>query len=195
MVKISSVRLAVPKTAAGEIIRKKLIDQVLNSQSKIAYIHAGAGYGKTTLLSQLADSMENSVWLTLDGESDVFAFLNILSEALQQSFPDYDFTASEYLPFERKNNFITILANAFINSIEKLSKDFIIILDDLHTIEEPRTRSLIACILKYKPENIRLYLSSREAPWQELVPLRLKGSILELTQKDIPSQGMKQLKF
>lgn len=185
MIKISSVRLAVPKAAEGEIVREKLINCVLRSKSKIAYIHAGAGYGKTTLLSQLANSMEGSVWLTLDGESDIFIFLNILSEALRHTFPDYDFSASEYLPFEGKSNFITILANVFISSIENLSKDFIIILDDLHTIEEPKIRSLIACILKYKPENIRFYLSSREAPWQELIPLKVKGSILELTQKDL----------
>lgn len=129
--------------------------------------------------------MESTVWVTLDGESDVFAFLDILSEAIRQTFPDYDFTASEYLPFEGKNNFITILANALISSIEKLSKDFMIILDDIHTIEEQKIKKLIACIMKYKPENIKICLSSRETPWQELVPLRVRGSILELAQKEL----------
>ena len=185
MVNVSSVRLAIPKASTGEIIRKDLVAAVLGNQKQFVYIHAGAGYGKTTLLSQVANSMESTVWVTLDGESDVFAFLNILSEALRQTFPDYDFTASEYLPFEEKNNFITILANALISSIEKLSKDFMIILDDIHTIEEPKIKKLIACILKYKPETIQICLSSRETPWQELVPLRERGSILELAQKEL----------
>lgn len=162
-----------------------LVDAVISSSKKFIYINAGAGYGKTTLLSQAANFVNHTVWVTLDGESDVFTFLNILSEALRHTFPDYDFSISEYLPFEEKSNFITIIANAFINSIEKLAKDFMIILEDLHTIEEKQIRKLIACIIKYKPENIRACLSSREAPWQELIFMQVRGDILELTQKEL----------
>lgn len=185
MVNISSVRLAAPKESAGNIFRQELIDAVLGSPKKLIYIQAGAGYGKTTLLSQIANSKENTVWLTLDGESDVFTFVNILSEAIRLPFLSYNFAASEYLPFEGKDNFITILANALISSIEKLAEDISIIFDDLHTIEDLQIRKLLTCIMKYAPENIRLCLSSREAPWQELVPLRVRGNILELTQKEL----------
>lgn len=185
MANISSVRLTVPKAAIGEILRKKLVDSILGCQKKLVYIHAGAGYGKTTLLSQVASFTENTVWLTLDGENDVYSFLNILSETLRHAFPAYDFTASEYLPFEDKSSFITLLADALISRIEKLSKELTILLDDLHTIEDQQVRKLIACIIKYKPEHIRLCLSSRETPWQELVPLRIRGDILELTQNEL----------
>lgn len=184
-VNISSVRLAAPKASAGEVFRQELMDAVLGSPKKLIYIHAGAGYGKTTLLSQIADAKKNTVWLTLDGESDVFTFLDLLSEAVRQIFPDYDFSASEHLLFEGKNNFITIIANAFISSIEKLAQDFMIVLEDLHTIEEQQIIMLIACLMKYTPENIRLFLSSREVPWQELIPLRVRGDILELTQQEL----------
>ena len=185
MANIPSVRLAAPKASAGEIFRKELVAAILNNPKKFTYINAGAGYGKTTLLSQVANSIENTVWVTLDGESDVFTFLNILSEALKQTFPDYNFSVSEYLPFEEKINFITILANAFINSIEKLAKDFMIFLEDLHTTKEDQIKKLTACIMKYIPENIRLCISSREAPWQELISMQVKGDILEVTQKEL----------
>lgn len=185
MINVSSVRLAIPKAASGEIKRQRLVTAVLSNQKKIAYIHAGAGFGKTTLLAQVANSLENTVWVTLDGESDVFTFLNILSESLRQTFSDYEFTTSEYLPFEEKSNFITILANAFISSMEKLEKRFMLILDDLHTIEELPIRKLIAGIVKYMPEHIKISLSSRETPWQELIPLYVRGNILELPQKEL----------
>lgn len=184
-VHISSVRLAAPKESAGEVFRQELIDAILGNPQKLIYIHAGAGYGKTTLLSQIANAGEKTVWLTLDGESDIFTFLDILSEAIRQTFPDYDFSASEHLLFEEKNNFITIITNAFINSIEKIAQDFMIVLEDLHTIEDQQIIMLIACLMKYTPENIRLLLSSREVPWQELIPLRIRGDILELTQKEL----------
>ncbi|KJS02352.1 MAG: hypothetical protein VR68_03145 [Peptococcaceae bacterium BRH_c4a] len=182
---VASVRLAAPKASAGEIVRKELINAILGSNKKLTYIHAGAGYGKTTLLSQIASSRENTVWISFDGESDVFAFAITLCAAVRLRFPDFDFTTSEYLPFERKVNFITILANALISAVEKLAKDFIIIMDDLHTMEEPQIKKLIACIVKYKPENIQLCLSGRESPWKELVPQRVRGNILELTQKEL----------
>jgi hypothetical protein len=182
---ISSVRLAIPGTARGEIPRKELVASILGSQRSFTYIHAGAGYGKTTLLSQVAHSVENAVWATLDGENDVFAFVSLLSEAIRRTFPDFDFSVSRYMPFEHNGNFTTILSNALISSIEKYTKDFTIILDDLHTIEGQQVKKLLACIIKYKPGNIRLCLSSREIPWQELVPFRVRGSILELAQKDL----------
>lgn len=184
LVSISSVRITAPKASVGEIFRKELVDVVLDNPKKIIYINAGAGYGKTTLLSQVANSIENTIWVTLDAENDVFTFLNIVSKALLQSFADFDFSISEYLPFEEKNNFMTILANAFINSIEKLDKKFMIILEDIHTTEG-NIKKFIECFMKYLPENIRLCVSSREAPWQELIPMQIKGNILELTQKEL----------
>lgn len=195
MTNVSSVRLAIPKAAAGEIRRTALVAAALDNSQKIVYVHAGAGFGKTTLLSQVAHAVESAVWVTLDGESDVFTFLNLLSKALRHHFAGYDFAAFEYLPFERKNNFITILGNAFISSMEQLDQDFMIILDDLHTIEEPQVRKLIACIMKYRPENIRLCLSSREVPWPELVPLRIRGGILELAQHDLAFTREESVQF
>jgi ATP/maltotriose-dependent transcriptional regulator MalT len=99
MFNIPSARLTVPRAATGEIVRKKLIDTVLNSPAKLVYIHAGAGHGKTTLLSQVASNAKNVVWLSLDGENDIYIFINALCEAVKQTFPEFEFSTSEYLPF------------------------------------------------------------------------------------------------
>ncbi|MDD4414371.1 MAG: hypothetical protein PHR14_07485 [Oscillospiraceae bacterium] len=185
MFNIPSVRLTAPKGTAGEILRKNLIDTVLNSPAKLVYIHAGAGYGKTTLLSQIANSVENIVWLSLDGENDIFTFINTLCEAVKQTFPEFDFSASEYLPFYERNNFISILAGALIGRIENISGDFIAVMDDLHTIEEDEVKKLITCLIKYPPKNAKLCFGSREAPPQEFLSYKVKGNVTELTQKEL----------
>jgi hypothetical protein len=185
MFNIPSVRLTIPRAAAGEIVRKNLIDTVLNSPAKLVYIHAGAGHGKTTLLSQVANSAENVVWLSLDGENDVFTFINTLCEAIKQTFSEFDFSATEHLPFSEKNNFISILAGALTCSIENISGDFIAVMDDLHTIEEDEVKKLIACLIKYLPNNVKLCFGSREAPSQEFLSYKVKGNITELTQKEL----------
>ncbi len=112
MFNIPSTRLTVPRAAAGEIVRQNLINTILCSPAKLVYIHAGAGYGKTTLLSQVANSFENSVWLSLDSESDIFTFINSICAAIKQTFPKFDFSVSEYIPFSEKDNFISMLAGA-----------------------------------------------------------------------------------
>lgn len=185
MANVSSAKISVPTNNASEIMREELVSAILSSQKKLAYIHAGAGYGKTTLLAQAANSVENAVWLTLDGESDVFFFLGLLSEAIHHTFPCYEHNFSQYLPFEGENNFISILANALISSIENISQDCMVVLDDLHTIQDESIKDFITCTIKYKPENIRICMGSRETPWQQLVPLRARGNILELTQKEL----------
>jgi LuxR family maltose regulon positive regulatory protein len=185
MVNVSSVKISVPTKTAGEIIRKELASAILSSQKKLTYIHAGAGYGKTTLLAQVSNSVESAVWLTLDGESDVFSFLDLLSEAIHYTFPCQELNFSQYLPFEGKNNFITILANGLISSIENIAQDCMIVIDDLHTIQDNSIKDFITCLIKYKPENIRICVGSRETPWKEFVPLQARGNIFELTQKEL----------
>ena len=183
---ISSARFSAPGVCAGEIIRHELIGKALESNKEFIYIHAGAGYGKTTLLSQLANKLDTTaVWLTLAGETDVFSFLEVLCGAIRNSYAEYDFTVSEYLPYSGQDNFITILANALIAGIEKLDTPFILVFDDLHTVSDPQIKRLVADFLKYASKNIRVLMGSREPLWQELVPLYLKGRIFELTQNQL----------
>ena len=185
MFNIPSARLTVPRAATGEIVRKKLIDTVLNSPAKLVYIHAGAGHGKTTLLSQVASNAKNVVWLSLDGENDIYIFINALCEAVKQTFPEFEFSTSEYLPFSEKNNFISILSGALVCCIENISSNFIAVIDDLHTIEEDEVKKLIAYLIKYLPDNAKLCVGSREAPPQEFLSFKIRGSITELTQKEL----------
>jgi len=182
---ISITRLTAPKTTNREIARQKLIDKVLNSQKKFVYIHAGAGYGKTTLLSQIATLGGNTVWLSLAGENDIFTFVDTLCKAIQQNFVSYKFISSEYLPFIGRDNFVNIIANSLISSIEKIPENFIVILDDLHTVKSSQIKKLISCLMKYIPGNIQICMASREALWQELIPFYLKGCILELSQNEL----------
>ena len=182
---IATVRLTVLKSAPGEISRRELVDRVLGSPKKLTYIHAGAGYGKTALLAQIANAGGNAIWLTIDGESDIFTFADNLFAAVRLRFPAADFTISEFLPFENKDNFITIIANALISALEKLGNALLIILDDFHTVTDPRINQLVASFVKYKPDQIRLCLSSREAPWPGLAAQRARGNILELTQEEL----------
>ncbi len=172
--------LTVPKAAPGEMIRQTLIDRIESDAKRIVFVHAGAGYGKTTLLAQLARHAGCAVWLSLTGESDVLSFADTLCEAVRHIFPQYGFQPSECLPFMEKENFTSILANALIGSIENLSSQIVFVFDDLHTIRNRGVKELLVCFLRFSPDSMRLLLGSRETPWPEFAPLKVRGSILEI---------------
>ena len=182
---VSGARLTIPKTLSGEIARRELVGRVISDSRKLIYIHAGAGYGKTTLLSQIARSSQNPVWVSLSGENDIFAFVNTVSEAVARVFPGCRFASSEYLPFAVRENFITILANALVVGMESLPENVLIILDDFHTVRNEQVRELITYLMRFAPEKNRLCIGSREAPFPQLSPLRVRGEILELGQSDL----------
>lgn len=185
MENVSGTRLTIPRTLTGELLRQRLIDRIIGSDKQFIYVHAGAGYGKTTLLSQIARSSKNPIWVSLAGESDLFAFVNVVTSAIRQTITKYHFSSSEYLLFSEKGNFITILANALIVSMESMPEGMLVILDDLHTIQKEQVRELIACLMRFAPENLRLCLASREAPFPQLASLRVRGDLLELGQNDL----------
>lgn len=181
----ASVLISVPKPAQGEMPREGLIDKIATHSRRIVYIHAGAGYGKTTLLAQVARFTPCTVWLTLTGESDILTFVDALCEAVRHAFPEYGFRPTEYLPFMDKENFPAILANALVGSMEHLASQMVVVLDDLQTTTDGDIKELIACFLRFSPENMRLLLGSREMPWPELVPLKARGWILEIAQEEL----------
>lgn len=185
MISAAGIKISIPSKTSDEIIRGNLTSKILRSDKKLTYVHAGAGYGKTTLLAQVCRLVDNAVWVTLDGEGDIFSFIDFLSEAIRHSFPDIQLNFSQYLPFEGKDNFITILANALISGIENISGDLTIVLDDLHTIEDQNIKDFITCLIKYKPENTSICVGSREAPWKEFVALQARGSIMEITRSEL----------
>ena len=80
--KVASALLTVPKAAPGEMLRSRLTAPFEASGRRILFVHAGAGYGKTTLLAQLTRGEAHPIWLSLTGEPDVLAFasLDLLSE-------------------------------------------------------------------------------------------------------------------
>ena len=185
MLPISGARLSVPELSPGELPRDRLVRSANLNPQKHIYIHGGAGYGKTTLLAQLARTTETTIWITLDGENDVLSFMELFAEAVRRILPAYAFRSSEYLPFEQNESFLSILANACAVGLEEYPRALTIVLDDLHTLKSGRIKALIARIIKYSPAKLRFLLGSREAPWPELAPFLLGGSMLEVTEREL----------
>ena len=64
-------RLRPPRVRQGQLPRSELISRVQDTDAPVVVVRAAAGYGKSTLLSQLAEADERpSGWLTLHPSDD-----------------------------------------------------------------------------------------------------------------------------
>ncbi|MEW5953341.1 MAG: hypothetical protein AB1815_06270 [Bacillota bacterium] len=104
--RIKSGRYTKPKqhTAAGPadgsvIPRYRLAEKLCPPGSSLTYIHADAGYGKTTLLLQYAKGRSDVVWLPLDErDGDTLFFLRHLEASIREKLGLLDFYAADYIP-------------------------------------------------------------------------------------------------
>ncbi|NLW43555.1 MAG: hypothetical protein GXY92_00050 [Syntrophomonadaceae bacterium] len=77
-----------PKAFEDSLLRSGLLNRIENSAAGSVLICSMAGYGKSTLLSQLAARAERAAVCILDqNDNDPLYFLSHLSQAIRQAAP------------------------------------------------------------------------------------------------------------
>jgi LuxR family maltose regulon positive regulatory protein len=171
----------------------ELLDQGINHP--LTLVVASAGFGKTTLVSAWLDRLAASqpgevssfptAWLSLDeNDSDLNIFLRYFIAALRTIFPDgceetlnllhsRSITPPEYL-----------FAN-LSNEIEQLAQNFILVLDDYHTLHGKEVNDLFNTWARHWPKPLHLVLISRINPPLPIASLRAKGMVNEIRAKNL----------
>src|SRR5450830_1367745 len=90
---LSRTKVTVPSTSRYEVPRQAMLDRAGQaSMSRAVLVHAPAGFGKTTFMTQLLSRYRQqgiaTIWLTLDdGDNDVSRFLIGFSSAVATLLP------------------------------------------------------------------------------------------------------------
>lgn len=139
---------------------------------KLILVHAPAGYGKTTLLAEVA--LQGSLpccWYILDhSDSDPLTFLRLLLASLRQRFPSF---GEQLVPLlgedaasSTDNNYPYIVLEALIAAIDRdIPERFAILLCHYQEVSEhPEVTALVECLLNHLPRQGVLVLESREVP-------------------------------
>ncbi|MFN8484187.1 MAG: LuxR C-terminal-related transcriptional regulator [Anaerolineae bacterium] len=171
-----------------DLIQRPALNALLNEglDHPLILVAAPAGFGKTTLVSAWLETCGlPSVWLSLDdGDNNLSVFLAYFLGAIQSIFPG---SMAETQASLSGINLPPVdpMAARLINEMDGLDRDFILVLDDLHTIRDPAIHDLLSLLLQHPPHGMRLVMLTRRDPPLELGLLRARNQLAEVRAHDL----------
>ena len=167
---LSLTKIVVPARRPEILSRERLLarlDELLDQ--KLILITAPAGYGKTSLLIDLAGHTEMPVcWLSLDTlDRDPQRFIAYFIAAISQRFHNFGNQSTSALTSltsleQGLENLIITLVNEIY---EQVSEHFVLVLDDYQFVDSvPEIRDFVSRFIQLASENCHLILTSRRLP-------------------------------
>jgi len=179
-------KLQTPQVKTKTLFRQRLIDLLAeNLNKKIVLLCAGAGYGKTTFLSQFISSKDiRYIYYHLEkNDADPVIFFSYLIAGIRKIEPKFG-KKTENLThfFNYQQRYLEIIVGTFINEIiEYVKDDLYIILEDYHTLyPSEHIDNILTYLFNHLPPHLHLIISSRVAPPISMSKLRARDEIFEL---------------
>jgi len=180
-------KLRVPAARERMISRARLVD-LLNAENdaSLVLVCAPAGYGKTTLLAEWAQSLTKNgttvIWYSLDpGDDDPIPFrAYLIASFIQALGPIPELAQLAQLLRTAPEMDLKYVLTTLINTILSSERECVLILDDYHLISVPAIHSALAYLCEHLPENLRIAIGSRSDPPLPLARLRARGQMLEI---------------
>jgi len=167
-----------PAALPEHYLARPALSQRLTHAKAITWLLAPAGYGKSVLLSdwyvqtlEHSQSLEHEqvlgIWLSLDAKDNQAEFLlRHLLEAINNSIPGVvtdalaHLLASKNQQYEDSEAVLLLL----LDELKDLNCPLILVMDNLHYINDPKAWQVVQYIMTQLPSNMRLILSSRYIP-------------------------------
>ncbi len=183
-----ATKLRIPPQPHHAVPRARLLDTLERGipDYKLILILAPAGYGKTTLLAQWAQSSRFSpAWLSVSQEdNDLERFLRYLLTAWEEVQPGVMESQLGLLLGAVSPDSEAVLS-AFINVANDVSDPIVFVLDDYHLIEEPSIHQALTFLLDHLPPTVHFVLAGRGEPSLPLARYRARDELLEFRADDL----------
>ncbi|WP_307609937.1 LuxR C-terminal-related transcriptional regulator [Pseudarthrobacter sp. W1I19] len=179
-----------PQITSRPRLFKRLTDD-LSASRKLSLVCAPAGFGKSTLLSEWITQRRRQhpdvciAWLSLDAhDNDPSRFLAYVVAALQGVDPEI---GAEITGLRHSGQVLAVepALTSLINDIARSGKEFILVLDDYHVIEERQVHEALAFLLDHLPPQLHLVIATRSDPPLSLARLRSRGELTEFRAADL----------
>ena len=184
--KIKSPKLMVyadPSVSVSRTCVKDLCAKPSQLESLVMVV-APAGYGKSTVLSQMNAQLSNknlaTCWLSLDEEDDAPPrVVRFLVESIAGVIEGFGIELK--VAMEAETSFsVTAIAHTFLQELSEAGTFITVFIDDFHFINNKKINLLIKVLIEYCGDFLRLVIASRVEPAISLGQLRAKGLVKEL---------------
>jgi LuxR family maltose regulon positive regulatory protein len=182
---IARTKLEVPPERPGLVARGALVSLLAGAaHTRLTLLSAPAGSGKTTLLAQWhqsASAGQPFAWLSLDeGDDDPVRFWTCLIEALRVAVPGVGDRAEGALR-SPGTNVEEVVVPLLVNELTALPQRVVLVLDDLHAVDDERIHRSLAAFVERLPASVHLAVATRsDPPWPMLPRLRVRDQMVEV---------------
>jgi len=179
-------KLYPPHERTDDLYRDRLVDILRgNLDKKVILISAGAGYGKTTLLSQFLSKTDiQSVFYHLEkSDAEPVVFFSYLIEGIRKLEPEFGWKTealSHFFNFPQR--YMELIVGTFINEVIRyITDDLYVILEDYHALyPTEHINRIMDYLLEHLPPFLHFIITSRVTPPLSLSQLRAHNELFEL---------------
>jgi LuxR family transcriptional regulator, maltose regulon positive regulatory protein len=187
LLKMLLTKLHIPFPRKNLVHRKNLYDKLNEGLNrKLILVSAPAGYGKTTLVCDWLNQCKiPTAWFSIDHrDNDPFEFLTFVISAIQTIHKNIGNHSLELLKSPGTVN-TKYIVEFLINDILTIKTDFLLVLDDLHTITSKEIFNILNIIIDHKPKHFKIAILTRSDPILSIARLRSQNELLEIRSADL----------
>ncbi len=178
-----TAKIRPPDLPPGVVERRRLTE-LLGQSSRVVLVAAPPGYGKTVVIRQHVDVAESPVaWVSFDlfDESPTSFWLHVV-RAVREVIAEVDEEAELVLREDRQGErFLAVL----IAQIERASRPFTLVLDDVALWASSRIHDGIKVLVERVGHLMRLIISARADPPLPLARWRANGWLVDIREDDL----------
>ncbi len=173
--------------------RRRLVrrDRILSRlddapQGGVVLVHAPAGFGKSSVLAQWAetDAIRRFAWLELEhSDNDPVVYWTYVLAAIRALSPGSCERAWDHLRAPAPD--LDEVVNEAINGFDALTGRIVLVLDDFQVISDERCVSLTQRLLDHLPDGLTVAIATRTSPPLRLSRLETHDRLLTIEATDL----------
>lgn len=192
---VIQAKLTPPRPQRHTLHRPRITQRLRSAGDyRLTILQAGAGYGKSTALTALAQETAPLVWYHLEADdADPLRFVRYLIHGLARAVPPVaDAPLALLEQWERAERplqlspIVDVLLNE-LSAFPATTTTVNLVLDDAHLLNRsPETCELLSRLIDFAPPTLNIFLSTRNVlRLPNLVKLRVRGELQEISQGDL----------
>lgn len=179
-------KLVAPQQPKDSVVRRKLVDSLLENDKPVVVLVAPAGFGKTVLMSQLYEHMAAAShavgWLSLDyRDNDFSRFMVYLREAVLR-MGLFSWPPAQNAPDTLENVFSGLRAESFelIDLIASTLSPFTLFVDAFEAIDSPDVIGFMNDLVRALNPGQQIFIGSRAMRVLPMASLEVSGQLARI---------------